>query len=86
MRGKEILQTCDKIYLESYTSVVFNTEGEMSDIVSDLKEILKTEAEYVYADREIVESETDIINNAKDGFRTAFLVVGDPLSATTHTG
>ena len=38
----------------------------------------------ILADRELVENKTEeILNNAKE-FDTAFLVVGDPMAATTH--
>lgn len=86
LRGKAALQSCHNIFLETYTSVVFNKEGEMIDIVLELKQLLMTEANYIYADREMVESGIEIIDSVKNGHKTAFLVVGDPLSASTHTG
>ena len=39
----------------------------------------------ILADREMVESEADAILTGADSINVAFLVVGDPYGATTHT-
>ncbi|KAH6562382.1 hypothetical protein BASA62_009226 [Batrachochytrium salamandrivorans] len=41
--------------------------------------------EITIADREMVESEADVILNNAENINVAFLVVGDPFGATTHT-
>eukprot|EP00775_Hariotina_reticulata_P002686 gene2686-2987_t len=41
--------------------------------------------EVVVADREMVENEAEAILEGADQFDVAFLVVGDPFGATTHT-
>ncbi|KAL3317439.1 diphthine synthase [Cichlidogyrus casuarinus] len=43
------------------------------------------EKDYIDADRKIVEQGVDILSSAKDAV-VAFVVIGDPLSATTHVG
>ncbi|WWC91296.1 diphthine synthase [Kwoniella dendrophila CBS 6074] len=76
VKGLEAVKRCERIYLESYTSIL------MCD-----KE--KLEAFYgkpvITATREMVELEADEILKDSDKIDVAFLVVGDPLGATTHT-
>lgn len=77
LKGLRAVQSCSKVYLESYTSILF---------VDDFK--ARMEALYgkdvTLAHRETVELEADdILLHAHQG-NVAFLVVGDPLSATTH--
>ncbi|EED22304.1 diphthine synthase, putative [Talaromyces stipitatus ATCC 10500] len=76
VRGLEVVKSASRVYLEAYTSIL-------------LVEKEKLEAYYgrpvIVADRELVESGSDdILENAKD-VDVAFLVVGDPFGATTHT-
>ena len=65
------------MYLETYTSLLTNTPVE------------KLEAFYgkkvIEADRECVESRSDTILANASSSDVAFLVVGDPFGATTHT-
>ncbi|CAB9529324.1 Diphthine methyl ester synthase [Seminavis robusta] len=76
VKGLKIVQQCDLVVLEAYTSVLGIVDKE------------KLEALYgkpiVVADRDTVETQADeiILQNDKN---VAFLVVGDPLCATTHT-
>lgn len=77
LKGLRAVQSCDKVYLESYTSILF---------VGDFKARMESlyGKEVTLAHRETVELEADdILLNAYKG-NVAFLVVGDPLSATTH--
>jgi diphthine methyl ester synthase len=75
VRGLEIVKICDKVYLESYTSL-------LSCSVKDLEELY--EKEVIVADRSQSEQNVnEIINLAKEK-EIAFLVIGDPVSATTH--
>ena len=81
VKGLEYIRRCSALYLEYYTSVLMFTPGDTS----------KLEEYYgkpvILADREMVESEStmsDILSAAKES-NVGFLVVGDPLCATTHT-
>ncbi|WFD44196.1 diphthine methyl ester synthase [Malassezia psittaci] len=78
LKGLRAVQSCDKVYLESYTSIL---------LVGDFKKRMEAlyDKEVILAHRETVELEADeILLNAYKG-NVAFLVVGDPLSATTHS-
>lgn len=75
MKGYDVLKKCDYVYLDSYTSI-FSEEG-FKTLDIDGKCILP-------ADREFVEQSSEIIDRAKN-HDVAFLVVGDPLGATTHS-
>lgn len=78
VRGLEIVRSCDSVFLEAYTSVLGSVPTE------------KLEAFYgksvTVADRGMCENDADdlIIEPAKEK-DIAFLVVGDPVCATTHT-
>jgi diphthine methyl ester synthase len=76
VKGLELLKTCDFVYLEYYTSIIFSKIEELEIFYG--KKIL-------VADRNFVESKAEetILNNAKTK-NVAFLVVGDVFSATTH--
>ena len=75
VRGLEIVKRCDKIYLENYTSLLQCSKEDLEKFYG--KEI-------ILADRETTEQgDEKIIAEAKEK-EVAFLVVGDPLSATTH--
>jgi diphthine synthase len=73
----EAVRSCDEVYLETYTSLLTNTPTSTLEAFYG-KRIIE-------ADRETVESRSDtILANAKSS-NVAFLVVGDPFGATTHT-
>ncbi|KAJ5725439.1 Diphthine methyl ester synthase [Penicillium herquei] len=76
VRGLEIVKRADRVYLEAYTAVL-------------LVDKEKLEAFYgrpvIEADRELVETGSDEILAGADKADVAFLVVGDPFGATTHT-
>ncbi|MFA6462103.1 MAG: diphthine synthase [Candidatus Woesearchaeota archaeon] len=75
VKGLEIVRTCDKVYLENYTSL-------LQCSVYDLEKFYGKKI--TLADREKTEQgEDQIIEEAKTQ-EVAFLVVGDPFSATTH--
>ena len=75
VRGLEIVKKCDKVYLESYTSLLQCSKEDLEKFYG--KEI-------ILADRETTEQgDEKIITEAKEK-DVAFLIVGDPLSATTH--
>jgi diphthine synthase len=75
IRGLECVKSCSKLYLEYYTSVL-GIDKE------------KLEAFYgvpiIVADREMVESQAEEIYASAKDTNIGFLVVGDPLCATTH--
>ncbi len=75
VKGLEIVKNCDKVYLESYTSL-------LQCSVSDLEESYGKKI--ILANREMSEQgDEKIVSEAKDK-DLAFLIVGDPFSATTH--
>ncbi len=76
LKGLELLKQADKVYLESYTSVLNCPVAELEKVIGKTIEP---------ANREVVEkkAEATILQAAKDG-DAALLVIGDPLVATTH--
>lgn len=76
LKGLDLVKKSDFVYLENYTSVL-NCPVENLEKLYGKKIIL--------ADRELVEkhAETTILKDAKEK-NVSFLVVGDPLAATTH--
>lgn len=78
LRGLEAVRGSVEVYLESYTSILMS-EGYHG----------RLEALYgrpiVLAHREVVELQADDILAKAAEADVSFLVVGDPLSATTHT-
>ncbi|MAG60278.1 diphthine synthase [archaeon] len=75
VRGLEIVRSCDAVYLEEYTSLLACSHSELEEFYG--KEI-------ILADRAHSEQKVnEIINLAKEK-DVAFLVIGDPVSATTH--
>eukprot|EP00768_Dysnectes_brevis_P001749 gnl/Dysnectes_brevis/1488_a1685_3734.p1 GENE.gnl/Dysnectes_brevis/1488_a1685_3734~~gnl/Dysnectes_brevis/1488_a1685_3734.p1 ORF type:complete len:289 (-),score=51.36 gnl/Dysnectes_brevis/1488_a1685_3734:33-899(-) len=79
LSGLEVAKRCKKLFLESYTSILVSYE-EMNSLVQDV-----IARPVISADRTLVEqhAEEEIIEPAKTE-EIAFLVVGDPLCATTH--
>ena len=76
LRGLEVIKKCNKVYLEDYTSL-------LQCSVEDLENLY--EKKIILSDRNSSEQGAeDIINEAKNK-EVAFLVVGDPFSATTHS-
>ncbi|MBS3169257.1 diphthine synthase [Candidatus Woesearchaeota archaeon] len=75
LRGLEAIQRCENVYLENYTSLLQCSVADMEKIY---------EQKIIPADREISEQGAErIIHEAKTS-DVAFLVIGDPFSATTH--
>lgn len=81
LRGLEAVKACDKVYIESYTSLL--SFGISSDGLSTLEKLYGKPV--VLADRETVEEKADAILSEAQESDVAFLVVGDPFGATTHT-
>ncbi|KAH6577237.1 hypothetical protein BASA50_006535 [Batrachochytrium salamandrivorans] len=76
VKGLDAIKSCERIYLEAYTSILMVPKNRLEEFYG--KEI-------TIADREMVESEADVILNNAENINVAFLVVGDPFGATTHT-
>jgi diphthine synthase len=76
LKGKELLEQADKVYLERYTSILNCPVSEIEAIIGKKVEL---------ANRETVEqrAEQTILAAAAEG-DAALLVIGDPLVATTH--
>lgn len=78
VRGLELVKKSKRVYLEAYTSILMAAKTE------ELEEFYGQKV--IIADRELVESGSDeILAGADQGDDVAFLVVGDPFGATTHT-
>jgi diphthine methyl ester synthase len=77
LKGADAIRGADVVFLESYTSVLGVPKERLEEVYGKPIAI---------AYRETVESEAErIIGPAKEGKKVAFLVVGDPFCATTHT-
>ncbi|XAR61669.1 Diphthine synthase [Bertholletia excelsa] len=81
LRGLEAVKRCHKIYMEAYTSLL--SFGLSSDGLSTLEKLYGKPI--ILADRETVEEKVDDILSEAHESDIAFLVVGDPFGATTHT-
>lgn len=77
IKGLDIIKKADKVYLEEYTSKLVKSSKE------DLEKFYGKKI--ISAGRNIVENnaEQTILKDAKSK-NVAFLVIGDPFSATTH--
>mmetsp|Transcript_21396 Transcript_21396/g.36485 ORF Transcript_21396/g.36485 Transcript_21396/m.36485 type:complete len:299 (+) Transcript_21396:2-898(+) len=76
LRGLNAIKKCSRVYLEAYTSILLCDKQRLEELYGK---------PVVVADREMVESEADTILAGADTGDVAFLVVGDPFGATTHT-
>ena len=75
VKGLEIVKKCDNVYVENYTSL-------LQCSVHDLEKFYGKKI--ILIDREKAEQGAErIVEEAKKN-KVAFLVVGDPFSATTH--
>ncbi|EXC00971.1 putative diphthine synthase [Morus notabilis] len=81
LRGLEAVKQCDMVYIEAYTSLL--SFGLSSNGLSTLEKLYGRPV--ILADREMVEEKADEILSAARASDVAFLVVGDPFGATTHT-
>jgi len=75
VRGLECVKSCSKLYLEYYTSVLGIDNKKLEEFYG---------VPITVADRNMVESEAEQIYLAAKDTNIGFLVVGDPLCATTH--
>lgn len=77
VRGLELVQQADVVFLEAYTSILGIDKDKLETFY---------QKEITIADRGLVENDAEmlILEPAKTQ-KVAFLVVGDPVCATTHT-
>ncbi|KAG8667197.1 diphthine synthase [Fusarium poae] len=76
VKGLEVVKKASRVYLEAYTSILLVEQSVLESYYG---------RSIMVADREMVESNSDeILRNAQNE-DVAFLVVGDPFGATTHT-
>ncbi len=75
VRGLEIVKLCEAVYFETYTSL-------LSCSIADLEKFYGKKL--IPADRAMTEQGEDIIIDLAQNKDVAFLVIGDPFSATTH--
>jgi diphthine synthase len=76
LKGLEAIKRSDIVYLETYTS-------KLNVTIADLEKFYGKKI--IPADREMAESKTDEILRDANKKDIAFLVIGDPFGATTHT-
>ncbi|XP_076068193.1 diphthine methyl ester synthase isoform X2 [Oratosquilla oratoria] len=77
IKGLEMVKGADRVFLEAYTSVMTGGKEALEKFFG---------REIIEADREMVEQKPEkILEGAKEGGKVVVLVVGDPLSATTHS-
>lgn len=76
VRGLDSVRKCKRLYLEYYTSVLGIDNAKLEQFYG---------VPVILADRNMVESEAEEIYVAAKDENIGFLVVGDPLCATTHT-
>lgn len=76
VRSLNILQKCEHVYVEGYTSILSCTLDELSNLIGK---------KVVQVNRKESENDIDIIIKQALNNEIAFCVIGDPLSATTHT-
>lgn len=81
LKGLEAVKKCSKVYMEAYTSLL--SFGLSPNGLSNLENLYGRSI--TLADREMVEEKADEILNEAKSSDVAFLVVGDPFGATTHT-
>ncbi|XP_075473093.1 diphthine methyl ester synthase isoform X2 [Ascaphus truei] len=76
VRGLEVIRKCSRVYLEAYTSILTVGKDALEEFYG---------RPLILADRETVEQEAGEILRDAAVIDVAFLVVGDPFGATTHS-
>eukprot|EP00808_Paulinella_micropora_P028814 g48847.t1 len=76
VRGLEVVRKCKRVFLESYTAILGVDQKKLEAFY---------QRKLIDADRNLVESSAEQILEDAQTEDIAFLVVGDPLAATTHT-
>jgi len=76
VKGLKAVKGCSRVYLEMYTAILMAQKEEIEAVY---------EKEVILADRDMVESNSDVLLANADKEDVAFLVVGDVFGATTHS-
>jgi len=76
VKGLAAVKSCEHVFLEHYTSILGVDAKALSEFYGK---------EVVLADRDLVESNEDVILGPAADSDVALLIVGDPFGATTHT-
>ena len=76
VKGLELVKSCDEVYLERYTSLLQCSFHDLAKFY---------DREITLADRNTSEQVMEKIVAQAKTENVAFLVIGDPFSATTHT-
>jgi len=76
VKGLKAVKGCSRVYLEMYTAILMAQKEEIESVY---------EKEVILADRDMVESNSDVLLSNADKEDVAFLVVGDVFGATTHS-
>lgn len=76
VKGLRALQGCSRVYLEQYTSILTVGKEKLEEFYGK---------ELILADRDMVEQGAEEILRGAEQTDVAFLVVGDPFGATTHS-
>lgn len=69
VKGLNAIKSCTRVYLEAYTSILMVDKSRLEALY---------EKDVIVADRDMVETEADLILKDADKENVAFLVVGDP--------
>ncbi|MFW5746809.1 MAG: diphthine synthase [Nanoarchaeota archaeon] len=75
-RARQIISTCDKVFLESYTSILPESKKEIEEFL---------QKPVIVASREMVEQSAETILKPAKESKVALLIIGDVFGATTHT-
>ena len=75
LKGLELIKSSDYVYLDNYTS-------KLNCSLLALENLCKKKV--VLADRNLLENNSDEILNKAKNKKVSLLVIGDPLTATTH--
>ncbi|XP_014899248.1 diphthine methyl ester synthase [Poecilia latipinna] len=76
VKGLRAVKSCSRVYLEAYTSILTVGKEALEEYYGK---------QLILADRDLVEQGADEILKDADVTDVAFLVVGDPFGATTHS-
>uniref|UniRef100_A0A3Q3KJJ6 diphthine methyl ester synthase n=1 Tax=Monopterus albus TaxID=43700 RepID=A0A3Q3KJJ6_MONAL len=76
VKGLQAVKSCSRVYLEAYTSILTVGKEALEEYYGK---------QLILADRDLVEQGADEILKDADMTDVAFLVVGDPFGATTHS-
>lgn len=71
VKGLEAVRSCQRVYLEAYTSILGVDQHRLEEFYG---------RDVIVADREMVESNADLIIDSAAAEDVAFLVVGDPFA------